>query len=225
MLTEKAICTTNWPGWPLNSHSFGAEFDEAARERMVCGGKALLPTLEKYCHLIGSSVLEVGPFFNPLFVQISGKDSRFKFSKHPRVTYLENDTNACAWLKQDLSARVIQADISNLNEHIFRENRLLLFFSSMILSQVINYIDFRKFMRQVTPSLEENSLLFINNVFDYGIPEFFSELRPRSIQDVAMIIEDLGFLILEKKLLPAPRPGDQQRMILVARKVRHSFKF
>jgi hypothetical protein len=214
------VAPQKWPGWSLQSHSFNGEFDVAARERMIKGGQALLTTLNKYSYLLGYSVLEVGPFFNPLFVQLTQGFSKSIGFEKIGISYLENDNNACDWLKQQEDATIINADISQLaglNFGDYIENHKA--FSSIILSQVINYINFKKTITDLSLHLSSDGLLFVNNVVNYGIPDFFSPLRPKSIEETIEIIADHGFIVLEKMLLPPPRQSEGSRLIVVAQKV------
>jgi hypothetical protein len=214
------IAPQQWPGWSLNSHSFNGEFDVAARERMIKGGQALLNTLDKYSYLLGYSVLEVGPFFNPLFVQLTRGFSQSTGFKNIALTYLENDKDACEWLRKQAGATIINSDANRLadlqfSQHIPNHQS----FSSIILSQVINYINFDEFSSQINRHLSNNGLLFINNVINYGIPEYFSPFRPHSIEETMTILKNYGFVVLEKLLLPPPRRQDDARLIVVAQKI------
>ena len=56
----------DWPGWRLADNPFGREFDFEGRKRMILGSAKLLPYLSNIKKESGKSILEIGPFFNPL---------------------------------------------------------------------------------------------------------------------------------------------------------------
>src|SRR5438046_1099014 len=97
----------DWPGWPLEGDPYGHQFDMAARERMVEGGRQLLPLINKHRKGIGKVVLEVGPFFNPL---ITPKD----FSgKH--IFYWENDRHVLEHLTKQMNGHRTHIMYCDLN--------------------------------------------------------------------------------------------------------------
>jgi hypothetical protein len=193
----------HWPGWPLHVNAHGDEFDLAARLRMVEGGRLTLPTLTRYASTLGASVLEIGPFFNPLLVPLA-VDPRSLLERDACVTYWENDPHAAAWLRQTLGAKVVDLDLHSPGGY-----------TSVVASQVLNYVDHRKFLRLAAKLLSKGGLLFINNVVDYGLPELFSPDRPRSDEELSRALVASGFACLEKEQLESPRPGEHPRTLWV----------
>lgn len=211
-------------GWTMDSHSFNGEFDEAARERMIKGGRLLLKYIDEYKLRLGNYIVEIGPFFNPLL-------NRNKLKPQQRLAYWENDPHALRWLKETHLCKQIfpvACDINEISTIEFQFSSCPIFieaeelkvytgrYDSIIMSQIFNYINYKDFISQIRKFINPGGLLFINNVIDYGIPAFFSEGRPGSSEEIIQTLEENDFKILEKDLLPPPRPGDDKRLLLVA---------
>ena len=224
-LTKVESDRIEFDGWPLDLHSFNGEFDEAARERMINGGKCLLKYIHSYKEKLGNYILEIGPFFNPL---VTGD----LLEPNQRLTYWENDLYALSMLKEKHLSNQIFPVVCDINEigkvefqfssyPVFVESQHLKVYSgrhdSIVMSQFFNYIDYKEFISQIRRFLNPGGLVFINNVVDYGIPEFFSAERPKSIEDTIQILKANDFEILEKDVLPPPRPNDDNRLLLVAK--------
>ncbi len=201
------ISFLDWPGWGVENNAFGNEFDKEARKRMIVGGKKLLPTLEEYSNCFGSKLLEIGPFFNPLTEHLSLSNTE--------VTYWENDANVCSWLKTKSKGKVILCDVNNIENFKSSET-----YNTIILSQIINYLNFDFFLRYLTKYIETSGLVFINNVVNYGIPNFFSRERPISIEHTIQLMRKNNFELIEKKILEKPRTKDDYRLIGVFRYLR-----
>lgn len=205
----------HWPGWPLHVNAHGDEFDLAARQRMVEGGRLTLRSLARYARTLGDSVLEIGPFFNPLLVPVA-TDPRSLLERDACVTYWENDPHAAAWLRQTLGAEVVDLDL----HAAFASNADYLSlgsYTAVVASQVLNYVDHRKFLRLAAKLLSSGGLLFINNVLDYGLPALFSPNRPRSNEELSCALIASGFVCLEVEHLEPPRPGEHPRTLWVCR--------
>ena len=211
-------------GWAVDSSSFNGEFDEAARERMIKGGRLLLRYIDEYKSKLGNYVLEIGPFFNPLV-------KRDLLAPNQRLAYWENDLHALRWLKEThLCKQVfpVACDIKDIGKIEFQFSSCPIFvesndlkvysgkFDSVIMSQIFNYINYKDFIAQLRRFINPGGLLFINNVVNYGIPEFFSAERPKSRDEIIQTLEENDFKILDKDLQPPPRPGDDERLLLVA---------
>lgn len=213
----------DWPGWPLLSNQFGDEFDEAARVRMVIGGKRLIPFIAKHKARLGNSFLEIGPFFNPVILSRELSDV---IPINSFILFLENDPFAIDWLKLNFNANVISLDINDpvfsnaLATSVFNERgdtKNLL--DCVLISQVLNYVDFRMLLEVVYALMKPGGVLFINNVVDYGIPPLFSPGRPRSNEDLTEGAINKGFKVVEKEIIPRRfRKEFNDRLILVLEK-------
>lgn len=223
-ITKTRSGQVEFKGWSLDSHSFDGEFDKAARERMIKGGRLLLKYIDEYKLRLGNYIVEIGPFFNPLL-------NRSHLMPQQRLTYWENDLHALRWLKEThLCKQVfpVGCDINEIGKIEFQFSSCPIFveseelkvytgrYDSIIMSQIFNYIDYRTFIQQIRKFINPGGLLFINNVTDYGIPAFFSQKRPESRKEIIQTLKENDFKIIEKDLLPPPRPGDDKRLLLVA---------
>lgn len=230
---DNTICSESpfeWPGWAIPDNEHGAHFDLAARERMVEGSEALLhyPFIEKYLDEMGSVLLEVGPFFNPIAVRERFPDKNF--------FYWENDDSVLEWLNQRSGdgyypvrcqlnglggkgslglRRATKGQFKALERKLGRKIPHL--FDCVIASHVFNYIDYRQFLIFVREFMGEGSILFVNNVVDYGLPMFFSSERPRTIEETIATLEELGFQIIEKELHSVERSMGQERLLVASR--------
>ena len=217
-----------FPGWKKKKNQHGSEFDKQARKRMISGSETLLPTLYKYKAQIGNSILEIGPFFNPLVEE--------KNFPKKNICYWENDNHVIEWLKRrNKNNHKIKPIYCDLNE-IDGESQMQLkheteqyfseignkekYFDAVIISQVFNYVDYKMLMLILRNFVNKGGLIFVNNVVDYGLPQFFSKKRPSSIEQTIDTIRETGYEIIEKHILESPYPEAQEsdRLILVARK-------
>jgi hypothetical protein len=67
--------------------------------------------------------------------------------------------------------------------------------------------------------MTDGTLIFINNIIDYGLPVYFSPDRPRSVKEIVSFMEDeLKLKILELQRAPPERLYDDDRLLLVCRK-------
>lgn len=212
-----------WPGWPTSENKFGEEFDLPARERMVKGSYALIDFLNEFLELFDGPFLEIGPFFNPLMENILLNKPQMRSSD---VFYLENDSHAVAWLESLKLSKVIPIDLNHVNfekmfnEFLFADESPRAYFDSIIVSQVLNYVNFKRVLSHLYSIVKPNGLLFINNVVDFGIPELFSIDRPKSDMEIIGYSEQIGFGIEVCKVIE--KQFDKQpydRLILVLRKL------
>lgn len=220
-MQNKAVESCNWPGWPLTRH-YGGEFDEAARRRMIEGSRHLKKHLSKYTRKPGSAILEIGPFFNPIMTP----------ADHSRnnIVYWENDHYAAKWLKENYeNCTVIEADISQAGDkylcrHIYQKLGINQtsqpMFDMVIVSQVLNYIDHKKLFRLLGGLVKTGGRIFINNVVDYGLPDFFSEKRPKDMEETLNAAIEAGFAIEDKIIIPSEYPEYQPnpRLIFTAQR-------
>ncbi len=195
----------NWTGWELDKNQYGKDFDLDARKRMVEGSRELLPLISQYKDKLGANILEVGSFFDPL---ISEKEFQNK-----NIYILENDKFASEFIKNTYpKSNLLISDIEELGKLPD------LCFDSVVVSQVFNYINYKKFLSDIKNYMHTGSLLFINNVVDYGIPVLFSNDRPLNINETTASIEEAGYKLIESKIIKSKYPQAQlnDRLILVA---------
>lgn len=223
-LEKIAQLNLEWPGWPLSDNPFGDEFDAAARVRMIANGRRLAPYIVEHKARLGPSWLEIGPFFNPLSLL---PELKLLHGVGDSLIFLENDPYAVAWLREKHDATVLAL---NMNDEAFfeafesavfeRTGASFPTFDVLLISQVLNYVDFRKLLSQLSPCAKRGALVFINNAPDYGIPQLFSPRRPENNEAIVDAVSSAGFSIVEKEYVPnLDRRGDVDRLILVARKI------
>ena len=216
----------NWPGWPLDDNPYGEDFNLAGRKRMVMGSRMLLPFLKKYKKEMGSFILEVGPFFRPLITP--------KYFPKAKIFFWENDYHVLRYIKNIYADKNIYPIFCDLNR--IEGNSLLklkmetqkqfvglglkkVSFDSVVVSHVLNYIDYKLFLIVLKELIKKDGLVFINNVVNYGLPTFFSERRPKSIPETIRTVKETGYEILEKKIFESPYKKHQKnkRLILVVK--------
>lgn len=100
------------------------------------------------------------------------------------------------------------------------KNHLKLF-DTIVISQVFNYINYKKFLGIISDFHSKDGLIFVNNVLNYGIPQLFSKKRPRSIKEELNVLEGLRYKIINKKIIKINNRKIQNndRLILVGRKI------
>lgn len=215
----------DWVGWSIKGNPYGEAFDLPARKRMVEGSQQLMPLLKQYEKFLGDYILEVGPFFNPLITpqNFPGK----------KIFYWENDRYVLQRLGQENKGKNVYATYCDLNKidgrslmklksetlkHFKKHGRKNVKFDSIVVSHVLNYIDYKLFLMVPKDFLRPGGLIFINNVPNYGLEEFFSDNRPKSIPETISTLIEAGYRIMEKEILPSPYPKHQkdQRLLLVA---------
>ncbi|WP_373543941.1 hypothetical protein [Chamaesiphon sp.] len=215
MLTPNQQYIYNWPGWELTLNEHGNEFDALARDRMVSGGLELTKYIYKYLLDTDNSILEVGPFFNPITKEVGSINGKF-------VTYWENDIHAIQWLKSQkflFDFTVEECDLNNIDRD--KNSKVVNLFNVVIVSQVFNYINYSHFLKLIRDRIHRNGLIFINNVVDYGLPKFFSDERPKSIEETVSLIKMLGFEVIEYEVIPSENIEFQKHdRLLLAGKVK-----
>lgn len=174
---------------------------------------------------MGGIILEVGPFFKPL---VTPKD----FPK-AKIFYWENDHHVLKYIKNIYPKKNVYPIFCDLNR--IEGNSLLklkmetqrqfaelglkkVSFDSVVISHLLNYIDYKLFLIVLKELVRKNGLIFVNNVVNYGLPAFFSEKRPKSIPETIRAVKETGYNILEKKIFESPDKKCQKnkRLILVA---------
>ena len=203
----------DWPGWPVEDNPAKGELGPDARRRMVEGSKALLPFLEKYRNGAGDRILEIGPFFHPLITQESFPDAK--------ISYWENDVHALRYLKEKYGENIFfisRADnplqFLSLCSKERNEDGL---FDSVIISQVLNYMDYQPFLLELKAIIKAEGIIFINNVINYGLSRLMSGKRPKSIRETIETAEKTGYDVIEKDTFEPPKKNEDRRLILVLR--------
>ena len=106
-----------------------------------------------------------------------------------------------------------------MREALFFQYKKAIFFNAIIISQVLNYVDFRVFLTAVYDSTQYGGFVFINNVVDYGITPLFSENRPMNNAELQEFVTQMGFQIIEKtEIAPFFAQEKQPRLILILQK-------
>lgn len=211
----------DWPGWPLYNNPYGDEFDHDARIRMIQGSRKLIPYILQYKHQLRHSLLEIGPFFNPL---LKNEEVIGHIPENSFFTFLENDPHAVSWLHKQYACRILNMDMNHpsFNRTLKRSltnSGYADSFNVIILSQVLNYVNPRNLLRSLYPYLRPGGLVFINNVVDYGIPQLFSEKRPATNDDIKQAAVKAGFGILEERIVPKEfKKEPVARLVLVLSK-------
>ena len=213
----EASADYNWPGWSLSSNTFGKEFDLEARARMITGRDFFRLFISQFN--IGSSMLEIGPFFSPTIAADALPSSS-------SIVYLENDRHALRQLRNqhrnNPSVAVIDGSIASIyadpkGVENARIRALLAKSDSILLSQVINYIHYRLLVKEMSTSVRRGTLVLINNVVDYGLPSLFHESRPNSIAETVSLLKEHGADIVKLEVVCAPRLCDNKRLLRCAR--------
>ena len=215
----------DWPGWSLSKNKFGKEFDIEARKRMVDGRLKLNPFIKKYYKKLGTAILEIGPFFDPLIIpsKFKSKEIFYIDSDHYVKEYLTERFSNITFLLHNLNTED-ENEWFSIEVCIMKELRKknLKKFDAIVLSQVINYIDYKKVFSLIKKYHTNNGLIFINNVIDYGIPSLFSDKRPRSDNELIEYLEKIGYKLIEKEIIATWNKDIQKnnRLILVIQQIK-----
>lgn len=218
---EELVLNVDWPGWPLADNKYGHEFDYDARIRMITGGRKLIPFIAKYKNTLGSTFLEIGPFFNPL-LKSNELDRAFPDARQ-EVFFLENDYHAANWLIDQYNCQVLNI---NLNGQWFKtiieveleKHGIGHGVDSIIISQVLNYVNSAKLLKELFDLLSSGGYLFLNNVCNYGLPPLFSVNRCTSNEDIIKTCQEIGYEIVEFEILPPLEKEPEGRLLIVLRK-------
>jgi len=214
--------TYEWDGWPL-ARSYDGHFDRAARRRMVAGQAPLAARLAEHASRLRGELLEIGPFFTPLATPARFPDCR--------IIYWENDPYAVTWLRRTHGtygkADVVTLDLldaeapgflTTTREHLASHDAELL--DVAIISQVLNYVDYRALLRVVASAMRSGGLVAVNNVVNYGLPLFFADRRPQSVEETIATIEATGFDVVCCDVIPAQWDvqAGEPRLVILAEK-------
>jgi hypothetical protein len=188
---------------------------------MVAGQSPLRTRLLEHRSLLRGNVLEVGPFFTLLVTRSCIPEAS--------VMYWENDPDALVWLSRTYatnnSTDVIPMDVGSADTPGCLDStdarlraRNAITFDVVVLSQVMNYVDYRMLLGVVAALLRPGGLLAVNNVVNYGLPLFFSHARPGSVSETINVVKDGGFSVFSSDVSPAETEaqGGEPRLVLLA---------
>jgi len=211
-------------GFPLptpdcgRSVAFG-EMTYGMKAGMLLGASLLRPYLELFESQITGNVLEIGPYDHPLMTS-SKNGAR-------RIFYWEKDLDALGLLRREFSTAYplyvdLRATETELNAFADENRRLLkasdprasAHFDAFVISQVLNYVDFRQLLRLVTSLAAPGALMFINDPLGGAPRELRHPQRPRACREILQYLEELGYEILEYEILT---PALVPRLLAVAR--------
>jgi hypothetical protein len=173
---------------------------------MEPGARRLLPYIE--AHGLGRAVLELGPNRHPL-VTPGMFDGRIVYVElsDPCVQFLHDKFgDAVAVVKFNLHRAWDDGDnvlAAHLAAALDRDQQEAVSFDSLILSQVVNYVDFRMLLRACAPLIAMNGLLFFNNVMNHGGPALFHPRRPQTMEEFLEGAAEIGFDPVEAVAEPA----------------------
>jgi len=219
------IYEIEWPGWSLENNKYGDEFDADARVRMIETGRKLIPYLLDLNGIdnLNMKYLEIGPFFTPLLFSeelidlLPNKKSR---------NFIDNDPNVINYIKNQFDCNILDLDINSktfskdLKKKIVNQMGVSDFlFDNIIISQILNYIDYKLLLQDMYIYLSKSGHVFINNVVDYGIPKLFSVKRPKSNQEIINTAVALGYKVkLKEELSKTFNKEPHDRLILILTK-------
>jgi len=186
--------------------------------------KPLQEAVQQYLPADASLVLEVGPLYSPM---LNATESR-------KVVYWEKDLEALRTLESTASENArtnvvgMQIDFNDTTpeyEKSFMEwNRRVLAadphgkFRAAILSQVLNYVDYRKMLDRVASLQGPGDLMFVLNGVGIGESGIFpGDLIPKGDDDVENYLKGLGYEIIHKDVKVNERHNPS--ITLVARKL------
>jgi hypothetical protein len=66
-------------------------------------------------------------------------------------------------------------------------------FAALVLSQVLNYVDFRALLAACAALTAPDGLLFINNIMNHGVASMLHARRPDSVGELLAAATELGF--------------------------------
>jgi hypothetical protein len=204
----------------FTTQTYGHHFNEDAKLRMVQGSRHLLGYINEFAPSSTGTMLELGPHLAPLLSPTSLTnpilfiDADEQIVKSLNIKYLEYDRVRV--LRQNLatSSRFHEAEIKYLlNMNGWPD------IDFCITSQLLNYIDYERLFETITRITSRKAYLLVNNVIDYGIPELFSDDRPKSNQDIIDCLESLGWVIQKYQLISSANSEQaNSRLIMSAKK-------
>ena len=204
--------------------------DPGQMRAMAILSKPLQLLLRKYKNYLGETILEIGPFFHPLITPAKYHGKKIYYldkEKHILDQFSKRGVPSDHLILHDLNklGRIDYISLKNkIRKALSSSNSGAEKFDSIIISQVFNYIDYKKFLMRIRSFMTKGGLMFLNNVTDIGITSFYSAKRPRSAKATIETFKEIGYEIVEKKIsnpVPSGYKGKGMRarqLILVARK-------
>jgi hypothetical protein len=214
------------PKWSLSDAGCIGLLDRPSRKRMIASCRRLLPYIRKYRCSLGEMILEIGPFFDPLVTP-----ARFP---HKTLFYLDKEAHVLKYLKNKRmrNTHLIAHDLNRIYGNNYPEFKGKLLkalkransnsdhFDSIVISQVFNYIDYKRFLFRIKKFLKRGGMMFFNNVTNCGAEHLFSKKRPRSVKETIEVFMVAGYQIVEKRTLKPVWKEFKKRnqLILIAKR-------
>jgi hypothetical protein len=169
---------------------------------MEKGARRLSPYIEKYG--AGKDVLELGPNRHPL-VTPATCDGRIVYleASNPCIDFLrEQFGDAVAIVTFDLNGAWDGAD-NLLRRHLADVLHRAPYFDSLVVSQVLNHVDYRALLRACAELVRAGGLLFLNNIMNYGGRMLMHPRRPKGMEELLASAAQIGFDPVEVVAEPA----------------------
>jgi hypothetical protein len=196
----------------VSAHSMHAPFMETSAQR-------LLPYMN--AHGLGHTVLELGPNRHPLITP-----DRFD----GRIVYVELNDPCVQFLRDKFgdSVTVVKFNLhrawdagdnlleTSLAGSLDRDQNTPVSFDSLIMSQIVNYVDFRALLQACVELLAVGGLLFFNNIMNEGGASLFHPRRPKTMEEFLECAVAIGFDPIE--VVAEPAGGTLVRHLAVLRR-------
>ncbi|MBM3228861.1 class I SAM-dependent methyltransferase [Candidatus Parvarchaeota archaeon] len=182
--------------------------------------------IDEHKHKITSPILEAGPCLHPLATPSDFPGSRiFYWEKDPYIIMALSAQfgKTINIVNIDFSSASVK-QVQKLHKRRFEKLGLgQVSFGAIIASQVLNYIDYKKFLSLARALLNPGGLLFLNNGKNTGIYKLFSSKRPKTTLEIPTYLEAIGFEVVDWQIEQAYKKGkkgaDGSFITLVARKI------
>lgn len=204
---------TNYAGGRYRDES-GGPSAAGDLQGMLRGQEVIAGMIARRLPETADPILEVGPFMNPLVNPASGRE----------IVYWDKDWPSLERLAAlgEGRAHPIFVDLNRAPQEgrveFLRLNRQILAgrpgFGAIVISQVLNYVDFRETLGLLARFQAPGGLIFVANAVRHGDPMFFHPNRPRRLGEVEERLAELGYEIEERHVAF----GFVQTASIVARK-------
>lgn len=128
----------------------------------------------------GGNVLEVGPWFNPIGNKLAKSIGGTYVAWDLDLGALESVLRNC--VSESVRCRAVQMDLNSFRRKDYHAAMVQSLagssqkkISAMILSSVLNYVDYKEFLKATLPNLDHGGYLFVVNS-SAGTPEDFHDL-------------------------------------------------